>query len=77
MRLKGAVLNMIHRKDMRIRDPFLVTDRENHCYYLVMNGGTVEDKHPNDAVFLRRRRFCKDHSVAHLFIAADYGVDGS
>ena len=45
---------MIHRKDMRIRDPFLVTDRENHCYYLVMNGGTVEDKHPNDAVFLRR-----------------------
>ena len=47
-------MNMIHRKDMRIRDPFLVTDRENRCYYLVMNGGTVENKHPNDAVFLRR-----------------------
>ena len=47
-------MNMIHRKNMRIRDPFLVTDRENHCYYLVMNGGTVEDKHPNDAVFLRK-----------------------
>lgn len=29
---------MIHRKDLRIRDPFFLTDRENNCYYLYGTG---------------------------------------
>ena len=38
---------MIKREDIRIRDPFILTDRENQCYY--MYGTTALEPHSIDA----------------------------
>lgn len=46
---------MTTANNLRIRDPFIVTDRHSRCYYLVCNRGFVENPgDPRNAVFVRR-----------------------
>ena len=35
---------MIKREEIRIRDPFIYTDRENNCYYMYGTTDLVNDK---------------------------------
>jgi len=68
---------MIHKKDMRIRDPFFVTDKENGCYWLVHSGSAEDRKrYPNCAAFLRRTEDLENFEESIPILTLDGPADG-